>query len=303
MTTTRQPRVRWGPVLMLLAALSFTMMVACVKMVRTDLSPFDVVWWRGLVSVPLCAIAVPRGSWRIQNHRWFAVRVLFGFTAMVGYYTAAGGLPVANLTLINRLQPFAIAFLTPLFLGAAERPDARTWRLSLLGVAGCGVLLAPALDSSNTAGLFALLTVVTSGVSHTALRALGPTEHSATVVFWFQVLVTLGALVWVVGRDGAFPAVPATHLLPWLFGVGLFATLGQSFLARAYQLDRAALVAAASHASPVFAFAVDYIVFAHTPDWTTLVGGGIVLVAALLLVLQPAPPPPAAPDTVTSMPR
>ena len=31
-------RVRWGPVLMLLAALAFTTMVACVKVARAELS-------------------------------------------------------------------------------------------------------------------------------------------------------------------------------------------------------------------------------------------------------------------------
>ena len=275
---------------MLLAALSFTLMVACVKAVRTELSPFDIVWWRGLVSVPLCALAVGRGPWRIQQRGWFAIRVLFGFAAMVGYYTAAGGLPVANLTLITRLQPFAIALVAPLLLGRQERPERRTWLLSVLGVAGCAILLAPEIETRNVAGLYALLTVGTSAVSHTALRALGPTERSQTVVFWFQLLVSLGALAWVLVRDGAFPVLPAAPLLPWLFGVGLFATLGQSLLARAYQLDRAALVAAASHASPVFAFVIDYLAFAHTPNWTTLLGGGVVLAAALLLVFVPTKP-------------
>ena len=272
---------------MLLAALSFTLMVACVKAVRTELSSFDIVWWRGLVSVPLCALAVGRGSWRIHQHGWFAIRVVFGFAAMVGYYTAAGGLPVANLTLITRLQPFAIALVAPILIGQQERPERRTWALSMLGVVGCAILLAPEVQTRNVAGLYALLTVATSAVSHTALRALGPTERSQTVVFWFQLLVSLGALAWVVIRDGSFPVLPDAPLLPWLFGVGLFATLGQSLLARAYQLDRAALVAAASHASPVFAFAIDYVAFAHTPTWTTLLGGGLVLAAALSLVLVP----------------
>ena len=156
--------------------------------------------------------------------------------------------------------------------------------------ASCAILLAPEVETRNVAGLYALLTVGTSAVSHTALRALGPTERSQTVVFWFQLLVSLGALAWVLVRDGAFPVLPAAPLLPWLFGVGLFATLGQSLLARAYQLDRAALVAAASHASPVFAFVIDYVAFAHTPTWTTLLGGGVVLSAALLLVFVPTKP-------------
>ena len=284
MTEEARTGVRWGPVLMLLAALSFTLMVACVKVARAELSAFDVVWWRGLVSVPICAAAVRGGSWRIHRLDWFAFRVVFGFAAMACYFTAAGGLPVANLTLIGRLQPLAIALFAPLLLGAEEAAGRRTIGLSLVGVAGCGVLLAPEVQSGNPAGYLALGAVVTSALSHTALRALGPTERPAVLVFWFQLAVTVGALAWVGVRDGGLPVFPGLHLVPWLVGVGVFAALGQNLLTRAYQLDRAALVAAASHASPLFAIVIDLVAFAHTPTWTTLVGGAVVLAAALALV-------------------
>ena len=279
---------------MLLAALAFTLMVSCVKMARVELSAFDIVWWRGLVSVPLCALAVRSGQWRIHRLDWFTARSVFGFAAMACYFGAAGGLPVANLTLITRLQPIVIALIAPLMLGAVEAADRRTWGLSLLGVVGCGVLVAPEIESGNTAGYLALGAVVTSAVSHTALRALGASERPQTVVFWFQLAVSLAAFAWIVVRDGALPVVPSMDLIPWLLGVGLFAALGQSLLTRAYQLDRAAPVAAASHASPLFALVIDWLAFSHLPTLSTIFGGTIVLIAALALVLRPPPPPPDA---------
>ena len=288
MSESRSGRLRWGPVLMLLAALSFTLMVSCVKVARTEMSAFDVVWWRGLVSVPLCMAAVRRGHWRIHRLDWFTARVVFGFIAMACYFSAAGGLPVANLTLITRLQPIAIALVAPLMLGAGEAADRRTWVLSLLGGLGCAVLLTPEVQSGNPAGYMALGAVVASALSHTSLRALGPTEQSQTLVFWFQLCVTIGALGWIALRDGALPVLPPVHLAPWLLGVGFFAALGQSLLTRAYQMERAALVAAASHASPIFALLIDLVAFAHTPSWTTLLGGIIVMGAALALVFAPA---------------
>ena len=202
-------RVRWGPVLMLLAALAFTTMVACVKVARAELSTFEVVWWRGVVSVPLCALWLGRGPWRLQARRLFAVRVLFGFTAMAGYYAAAGGLAVANLTLIGRLQPIVVAVIAPLLLGSAEQVDRRTWLLTALGVLGCSVLLAPELDSGNPAGLLALLAVVASAIAHTTLRRLGTTDHPRTIVFWFQLCVTALALAWASRTSRAFARASA----------------------------------------------------------------------------------------------
>ena len=285
---------------MLLAGLSFTLMVACVKVARAELSAFDVVWWRGLVSVPLCALAMGRGEWRVHRLDWFAARVLFGFVAMACYFTAAGDLPVANLTLITRLQPIAIALMAPVLLGVSEAVDRRTWGLSVVGALGCLVLLAPELQSGSHAGLIAIGAVLASAVSHTSLRALGPTERAPTLVFWFQTTVTLGALVWIGFRDHALPQLPSQELLPWLLAVGFFAALGQSLLTRAYQLDRAAIVAAASHISPVFALGIDLVAFSIQPSGPTILGGSIVMAAALALVFRP---PPAEGDPLNARTR
>lgn len=276
---------------MLLAALSFTCMVACVKVARAELSTFEVVWWRGVVSVPLCAVWLGRGPWIVRSKGLFALRVLFGFTAMAGYYAAAGGLAIANLTLIGRLQPIVVAVIAPMLLGSSERVDRRTWMLTGLGVLGCGVLVAPELESGNPAGLLALVAVGGSAVAHTILRRLGTTEDPRTVVVWFQICVTAMALAWVTIELGHLPVLPRAGLLPWLVGVGVCAAMGQNLMTRAYQLDRAAVVSAASHASPVFAVFIDIFVFSTPPSTEAIVGGSLVLTAALALLFHRSPSP------------
>lgn len=276
--------LRKGPLLMLGAALSFTIMVSAVKVARAELSTLEVVAWRGIVSVPLAALVVPRGRWGIQNRGWMGLRVGFGFVAMFCYFTAAGGLPIADLTLIGRLQPIVLAGVAPLLLGAGERASRRVWSLSLLGVAGCGLLLGPSLAVGNVAGLWALGAVAASSISHLSLRRLGATEDSRTVAFWFQVAVSgLAVLVLLSGGHGV-PELPDSALLPWLVLVGVGAMLGQNLLSRAYQLERAAPVAAASHASPVFGVLIDLLLFATIPGPAVIFGGALVMAAALGLV-------------------
>lgn len=278
--------VRWGPVLMLVAALSFTLMVTCVKVASSELTVFELVFWRGLVSVPVCGLLVGRGSWRIHDRRTFAVRASFGFLAMFCYFSAAAGMAIADLTLVGRLQPVAIALVAPLLVDAAERADHRTWGASLLGVAGCAVLLAPELAGGSVAGLFALGAIGASAVAHTMLRRLGRTDSPRAVVFWFQLTVTALAGLMVLLQTGQLPQLPSADALPWVVGVGVCAASGQSFMTRAYQLDRAAVVAAASHASPVFAVIIDVLFFERLPTLPVVVGGSLVMVAALSLVFH-----------------
>ena len=301
------PRLRKGPLLMVGAGLAFTAMVACVKVLRVELSTLEIVSWRGVVAIPL-ALAMLRGAspWPV-NRAVLGLRVGMGFLAMFCFYTAAHGLSVADLSLLGRIQPVLIAIGAPLLLGRSERVDPRVWALLIAGVVGTGVLLGPQLAVGNVHGLWAMGAVLCSAVAHTSLRVLGRTEHPATVVLWFQVGVTALALAAIAGTTGAPPRLPDPAHLPWIAGVGAAGTAGQVLMTRAYALDRAAVVSAASHTSPVWAVLADLLLFSVLPGPATLAGGGILIAAALALILLPArnpvadavgpadPPPPGAP--------
>jgi drug/metabolite transporter (DMT)-like permease len=286
---------------MIVAALVFTVMVACVKIARLELTALEIVLWRSASSIPLAWLlwraplvwsrgesgwtAGSRPSLRLVGRRWFVVRLFLGFGAMLSFFTAARGLDVADLSLVSRLQPLVIVLLAPVVLGRTERSGGKTWGLLLLGLLGCAVLLGPELAVGSAYGAWALAAVLFSAAAHVCLRALGPTDDPRTIVLWFQCCVTVLALVTVVVQDGGLPVPPRAELWPAVLGVGALATLGQVIMTRAYALDRAAVVSAASHVSPLWAVGVDLLVFSVWPDGRTLLGGVIVLAAALGLVL------------------
>ena len=68
--------------------------------------------------------------------------------------------------------------------------------------------------------------------------------------------------------------------------MGCFATAGQLLLTKAYALDRAGVVAAASNIAPLWAVLIDLALFATWPTPTALIGGALILVASLGLVLR-----------------
>lgn len=271
-----------GPALMIVAALCFTLMVACVKTARVELSAFEVIFWRSVVGLPLMALGMGDAPWRIRNRRAFAARGSFGVLAMLGYYTAARGLDVADLSLVGRLQPLGVAALAPLAIGQTERSEGRLWVLLGVGLVGCAVLLGPDLAVGNGYGLIALGGVAAGAAAHTSLRALGATDDPRSVVLGFQVVALMASGIAVLIQHQGLPALPSLALAPWLVGVGLFALLGQLLMTRAYREDRAALVSAASHISPLWAVLADLLIFGVRPGWNVLLGGGIVLTVALI---------------------
>lgn len=271
-----------GVLLMVGATLAFTAMVAFVRVARQDLSTLEVMAWRGVVAVPLCALLARGTGLRLVGRRVFAARATLGFGAMYCFYTAAKGLTLADMTLITRTQPILLALLAPLVLGRSERPSPRIWLLLVLGVAGTAVLIAPDLAVGSTWALWAVGATFFSAGAHIAVRKLGQTDEPAVLVFWFQaVVVVLGFAA--LGVRGGVP-LPDASLWPWLLGAGVTATAGQILMTGAYKAEKAATVAAASYSGPVWGLLGDALFFATLPGPHELIGGAIIVAAGLWLV-------------------
>ncbi len=269
---------------MILGSICFTAMVGFVKSVRGELSAFDVIFWRGVLAVVLLALFARPPSFRIGNRKLFTIRLILGFVAMSCFYGAARGMALTDLTLVSKLQPILVALGAPLALGAAERSGSSLWVILLLGLTGTGLILGPELAVGSWFGLLALGGAFASAGAHLALRGLGATESTRAVVFWFQGGLAVVGLLAVLATSGAPPSIPDRSLWLRLAAVGATATAGQLLMTRAYVLDRAAVVAAASYTSPLWAVLGDVLFFGLHPGWTALAGGALVVTAGLWLV-------------------
>ncbi len=290
--------MRRGPLYMIFASLLFTVMVALVKLAREELSAVDVMVWRALTSVPLVWLLARRVGLRVKAPRLMALRVVLGFGAMFSYFTAAKGLSLADISLFARLQPILITALAPWALGSTERAGGRLWLLLVAGLAGAAVMLAPELAIGSTWGLWAVASAVLAAGAHLCVRGLGSTDHPFRVVFWFQLWMAFIALPIAVIDHGGL-VLPPVHLWPVLLGCGLTASAAQVLLTQAYRIDRAAPVAAASYAAPVWAVIGDLVVFGVLPGGHAMIGGGLIVAVGLLLVFQRAAP---AEDPVARVP-
>lgn len=276
---------------MLLAGLLFTVMLGLVKVAREDLSALEVACWRSVTALPLSFVLARRAGIAVRSKRTLLLRCALGFGAVFGFFTAAKGLSMGQLSLISKVQPILVAVLAPLALGADERPGGRTWLVLAMGLTGSAILLSPDLTSGSVYGLFALLATVSSAGAHVAVRKLGRTDNPFALVFWFQLAICVLAFVAYAAVEGHALPLPPTSLWPVLLGVGVVTTGGQLAMTKAYQLDKASTVAAASYAAPLFAVIGDVIVFSIWPDAWAIGGGVLIVGAGAVLVLRRAREP------------
>jgi drug/metabolite transporter (DMT)-like permease len=280
--------MRRGPLYMILASGMFTAMVAMVKVGRAEMSPLELVFWRALVSVPLVLMTLRGVGFRLRARGAFAARLLLGVAAMTCFYTAALELDVVDLNLISRFQPILVAVLAPLVLGPQERPGPLVWAAAAAGLVGCGIILAPDLAVGSLAGVWAFAATFLSAGAHLSLRRVASVDPGRTIVFWFHSGMLALALAALTVDEGGVPAPPRA-LWPVLAGIGITATAGQLLVTRAYSLDRAPVVAAASYFGVLWALIADALVFGRWPSASAIFGGTLVVTASLALVLRERP--------------
>lgn len=271
---------------MLLASMILMIMIAGVKELRETMAPLEVMVWRTGMAAPVALIFAWPAGLKVRATKVLLLRSALGAGAMACTFEAAGGLSLADLSIIMRLQPIFVAVFAPIALGTAERSGRLIWGVLVVGLIGSTLIIGPGLDVGNVHGLYALAATVLSAAAHVAIRQLGKSEDPRVIVFWFQLFVCGIAFAAHIATTGQMLTMPAPDTWWILALIGVTATLGQIAMTTAYKAEQASTVAAATYAGPLFAMLIDLAFFDGWPSWLSAVGGVAVIVSGLILVIR-----------------
>ncbi|THF62414.1 DMT family transporter [Pseudothauera nasutitermitis] len=238
---------------MIVASLLFACMGVCVKLGSDTFSAGEMVFWRGfaglLLTVPFARLSgMPLGTplWRLQ-----VSRSLSGALALLCYFAAIGLLPLATAATLSYTSPIFIALLLALWFRERLRWPAL---LSLgIGFAGIVLLLRPTLQADQWSGAaVGLAAGMLASLAYVSVRELGRGgEPEARTVFWFSAATSLLGLPWLLA-SGGFHAIDGRGALI-LAGIGLFGTIAQLAMTRAYRYGRTIVSASLSYTTVIFA--------------------------------------------------
>jgi drug/metabolite transporter (DMT)-like permease len=285
--------LRRGALFMVASALLFASMAATVRVAARELPNAPIVFFRHFI---MLGFLLP-WLWREGRHaldtddiRGHLVRGLAGVSAVACYFYAIARLRLADAVLLNQSMPLFIPLVERAWLG--ERIPPRLWGVLALGFAGLLLILRPGTGVFEPAALVGLASAALASVAQVGIRRLTRTEPVTRIVFYFGLVASVVALPpalysW---KDPS-PATWAVLLL-----MGVFATVGQLTLTRAYLHATAASVGPFLYAGPVFAGLLDWLIWGRLPDALFVVGAVIVVAAAsLALRLRNATPLVSAP--------
>lgn len=283
-----RPSLR-GPLLMLGAALSFSVMGLLVKRVGQQVPALEAVFVRSLVTLLIVSLLAWRGHVPLRGHRpgLLLLRALTGTVAIIMLFWALTRLPVADAMLLNQATPIFVLPLAAIFLG--ERLRLAAVALALGALVGAVLVIRPSGTVVNVAGLVALGSALFAAFAYVLLRRLAPGEHAVTIVFWYACVSTLLPIPLMLP---GFVWPGATAWLT-LVGVGAMATSGQLLLTAAYRHGEAGRLAVIGSTAAVFGAVWDLAFFGHVPGLLTVVGAGLLLGCSAAMQWRPTDVPRA----------
>jgi drug/metabolite transporter (DMT)-like permease len=264
---------------MLVAALFFAVLGACVKLAAARYHIAEIVFYRALTGVVALAAYAhftrrPLGTPVPWTH---FRRGAVGTAALSLWFFAAATLPLGTATALNYTSSlFLAAFVLGAALRARQPANVPLTLTVALGFIGVLLLLQPSFGAGRWLGASAgLLSGLLSATAYWYVRDLARHgEPEWRIVFYFSLsalaLGLAGSLV--TGFTAHTPGGAAV-----LAAVGTTALLAQLAMTRAYSLGHALLTASLQYSAIVFAASIGVIFFADRIALAGWIGMAIVI--------------------------
>lgn len=266
-----------GIVMLLAAVFTFTLMDATGKYLTQTYPPLQVVWARYAGNFLIVIILFAPRLKQIVRSRHPGMQLGRGLTqiASIGlFFTALQFIGLAEATAIMDLNPVLITLGAALFLG--ERIGIRRILGIAAAMAGAMLIIRPGAGIFQPAAILPLIAACTYAAGAILTRMVRG-DSTATSVLWSVSFGTIATSLLV-----PFVWQPIAHADLWAFVlIGVFGTIAQALLIKAFSMAEAAAVAPFGYTGLLWAGLWGWLFWGTVPDLWTITGAIIIVVAGL----------------------
>jgi drug/metabolite transporter (DMT)-like permease len=286
---------------MLVAVAFLSAMDVLVKLMADRFPAFQIAALRSAASLPviLAPLVVQRRMHELRPRRagLHLARALLGLVMMAGFYYAVAQTSLANTYTLFMVAPLLVAVLSVPILG--ERVTAGGWLAVVVGLGGVALVLGPTTTGLTTAGaIAALLSAVGYAVNFVLVRIMTRTETSASLVFWFLLLIAL--ISGLLAISSWRPLTARDWLL--VAGIGITGAIGQHLITQAFILAPATLIAPFDYTALLWGLFFDFAIWSTRPSLTALAGASLIIGSGIYLVRSAHRDAAASETVATALP-
>jgi len=266
--------------LMILSALSFSIMAAIVK--ATYHSVVVKAFSRQVFSCIIVLAIIFINNDRIiplkKNRIKLILRCLFGTLGIYLYFYSIDNLLLANASMLTRLSPFFVTLFA--FLILKESVHGMNWFIFIPMIIGCGCIIKPNSELFNPASIFAVISACSGAFAYTMIKSIGKDESPYTIIFWFTLFSS--GIYFIIAYNELL-LLDKIKYFP-LIMIGVFGLIGQIGLTLSYQLSKASYVAPYSYFYIIFSGLIGFYIWNEIPDMLSLIGYFFIITSYCYLI-------------------
>lgn len=300
--TTASSNVK-GVSFLVLAMLIISLQNVAVKWISGDYSALQIVAVRSLVALP-CTLLFFRlegqpGLPSTKQLKLQYLRGVFLFLSYTTYMMGLAALPLAEIEAIRFSGPLMITLLSVVMLD--EKVGPRRWLALIIGFVGVLLIVRPGSATFNLGSMFIVISVILYALVVILTRKLQANDSSATMAYFSSLVYLVAALMLaplpaVVGKmPAAHPSIafvirawstPAYLDLAIMAGLGLVWAGWMYFMARAYSVAQASVIAPFEYVSLPINIMWGFLIWQEVPTWLTLAGAALTLLSGLYVLYR-----------------
>jgi S-adenosylmethionine uptake transporter len=286
---------------MVVASFFFASMAVGIKFASHSFTTFELVFYRGVVSVIFMAVVVrARGaSLRTPVPMMHVTRSAIGVVSLGSWFYAIAHLPLATAMTLNYMSGvWVAAFLVggALLYGQSQKQGPLLFTV-LMGFVGVVLTLRPTIDHDQLfAGVVGLLSGIGAALAYMQVTALGRVgEPEERTVFYFSVGTALVGAVGMLFTEMTPWVNVRWQDAAWVVPIGVLASLGQWCMTRAYSHGATLVVASMQYSGIVFASIFSLTLFGDRIAPMGWIGIAVIVSSGILATILRARALPNAP--------
>ncbi len=278
---------------MLMASFTFAVMGACAKLASQHLSSLEVVFFRNIAGVVLVGLSVMKKPMQHQGGKPFLLffRGLMGFMALLAFFYNIAHISLGDAMTYSKTSPIFTAVFAWLFLH--EKLSIKGWGAVFIGFIGIVFITQPSGIGFSKYDLLGIFSGIGAALAYTSIRELRQYYDTRAIVLSFMGVGTLGPVVLflispyvdIPELDFMFSSFVLPQGIVWVYVLlmGVFATISQMLMTKAYGETKAGIVGAVSYTNILFSIAVGVLLGDALPDMSTTVGIILIIFAGVMV--------------------
>lgn len=250
----------------------FSLMNVFVKLMP-NIPAMELVFFRCAISSLICIWGIRKAKvdWLGNNHLLLFLRGASGTFALFCFFMTVQNLPLGTAITVSYLSPIFTTILAIFLL--SEKVRILQWVFFAVSFAGIFVIRGFDPRISSFYLLTGILSAIFSGLAYNLVRTMRGTENTLVVVLHFQIVGVAAGLISTIFNWQMPTGIEWLYILV----IGIAAQMGQVYLTRALQAERAANVSIVSYTGIIYALIFGWLVFGemYSPE----------MIAGILLVL------------------